>query len=114
MLGHDKEGLYYAILYPIMFICIAVGVGAPMLSPDTESFNAVQNTVVTASAYDAAGKTVFVDENSGFSLTQDFSKCRLNRASTIGLIKDASFGEEAGEALERIFDEINLAYYNID
>lgn len=96
-----------------MFIAAFMAIGLQLNTIEPTSEFSYDSYAVTSSSFTEASN-VFVDASSGFSTTQEFSKCRGLNAFTIGIVSDGSFGEEADTALQTIFDEINKAFKNID
>ena len=103
----DKQSFYFT-LYPLVFIGLTIWLGLPQLSGDKNQLNAIEDTVVTSSEYTGSAN-IWLDDSTGFATTQDFEKCRINRAFSVGLIKDDFIGDLSKVALDAIFDKIKAA-----
>ena len=69
----------YAILFPICFIGMSIGIGGMLKKLPTNEMQAVTETIVTSSEYDGASSTFQPDPDT-FSTTQNFVQCLSNRA----------------------------------
>ena len=106
LVKRDKGSVLKAILFPIVFIALAIILGTTHKTTYNE-MQAVTDTIVTSSEYDGAASTFQLDPDT-FSTTQNFAQCLTNRARQIGLIKDGS--GESNAVLNSVFKEINDAF----
>ena len=109
MIKRDRHAKFFAFIHPFIFILAAIFFSRAAWHPDEVNQQPIKETIVTSSDFKDA-TNYFIDDSTGFKTTPKFKHCLEKRARTIGILKESKYGDEAGDVLDSIFDEINTAF----